>query len=156
MTKRKEKNFVAIAARYAEEMVSRKILACQWTIKACQRQIDDLEKAKCREYAFKFDKEKASRICRFIEMLPHNVFGQLGEAAFKHPGISSGIQAKVNKKPEGTIAKKIHGLLHFCAGSKPTARTLQDQRFFVHAPSFPVPCNAFFTGRIVSPERRSL
>ncbi len=39
MTKAKEKNYVAIAARYAGDVVSGKILACQWTIKACQRQI---------------------------------------------------------------------------------------------------------------------
>jgi phage terminase large subunit-like protein len=71
MTKPKEKNYVAIAARYAGDVVSGKILACKWTIKACQRQIDDLEKAKSKSYLYKFDKEKASRICRFIELLPH-------------------------------------------------------------------------------------
>jgi phage terminase large subunit-like protein len=71
MTRTKEKNYVAIAARYAGDVVSGKILACQWTIKACRRQIDDLEKVKLKSYPYKFDKDKASRICRFIEMLPH-------------------------------------------------------------------------------------
>ncbi|NLX96504.1 MAG: terminase large subunit, partial [Rhodopirellula sp.] len=71
MTKTKEKNYVAIAARYAEDVVSAKIPTCRWTIKACQRQIDDLEKAKSKEYSYKFDKDKGSRVCRFIEMLPH-------------------------------------------------------------------------------------
>jgi phage terminase large subunit-like protein len=71
MTKTKEKNYVAIAARYAGDVVSGKILACRWTIKACQRQIDDLEKAKSKSHPYKFDKEQASRICRFIELLPH-------------------------------------------------------------------------------------
>ena len=71
MTRRKEKNYIAIAERYAKDMVSGKIPACQWTVKACRRQMDDLEKAKSREFPFRFDKEKASRICRFIEMLPH-------------------------------------------------------------------------------------
>jgi phage terminase large subunit-like protein len=54
MTRVKEKNFVAIAARYAGDVVSGKILACQWTVKACQRQIDDLEKAKSKEYPYRF------------------------------------------------------------------------------------------------------
>jgi phage terminase large subunit-like protein len=71
MTRTKEKNYVAIAARYAGDVVSGKILACRWTIKACQRQIDDLEKAKAKSYPYKFDKDNASRICRFIELLPH-------------------------------------------------------------------------------------
>lgn len=71
MTKAKEKNYVAIAARYAGDVVSGKILACKWTVKACQRQIEDLEKAKSKSYPYKFDKEQASRICRFIELLPH-------------------------------------------------------------------------------------
>jgi phage terminase large subunit-like protein len=71
MTRTKDKNYVAIAERYAGGVVSGKIVACQWTIKACRRQIDDLEKAKSKESPYKFDKKKASRICRFIEMLPH-------------------------------------------------------------------------------------
>ncbi len=71
MTRTKEQNYVAIAERYAGDVVSGKILACQWAIKACQRQIDDLEKAKSKSYTYKFDRDKASRICRFIEMLPH-------------------------------------------------------------------------------------
>lgn len=71
MTRRKEKNYIAIAERYVKDMVSGKIPACQWTVKACRRQMDDVEKSKSREFPFRFDKEKASRICRFIEMLPH-------------------------------------------------------------------------------------
>jgi len=71
MTRAKEKNYIAIAARYARDVVSGQTPACQWTIKACQRQIDDLEKAKSKEFPYKFNRKKASRICRFIELLPH-------------------------------------------------------------------------------------
>jgi len=39
MTKSKPRNYVAIAARYAGDVVSGKILACQWTIKAARAQI---------------------------------------------------------------------------------------------------------------------
>jgi integrase len=48
-----------------------KIPACQWAVKACSRQLEDLEKAKRAEFPRTFDHKKASRICRFIEMLPH-------------------------------------------------------------------------------------
>jgi len=39
MTQSKPRNYVAIAARYAGDVVSGKILACQWTIKAARAQI---------------------------------------------------------------------------------------------------------------------
>ena len=71
MTRAKSKNYVAVAERYAGDVVSGKIPACQWTIKACRRQIGDLERAKSREFPYRLDREKASRICRFIEILPH-------------------------------------------------------------------------------------
>ena len=71
MTRAKSKNYVAVAERYAGNVVSGRIPACQWTIKACQRQIGDLERAKSKEFPYRLDREKASPICRFIEMLPH-------------------------------------------------------------------------------------
>jgi hypothetical protein len=52
-------------------VVSGKIFACQWTIKACQRKIEDLESAKSESFPYKFDKDKASCICKCIELLPH-------------------------------------------------------------------------------------
>jgi hypothetical protein len=71
VTRAKEKDYVAIAGQYAADVVSRKIPACQWAVKACRRQLDDLGKEKRGEFPYRFDHEKASRICRFIEMLPH-------------------------------------------------------------------------------------
>jgi phage terminase large subunit-like protein len=70
MTRTKSKNYVATAARYAGEVVSGKIPAREWAVKACRRQLDDLEKAKSKDYPYRLDEKKASRICRFIEMLP--------------------------------------------------------------------------------------
>ena len=65
------KDYVAIAKGYAADVVSGKVPACQWAVKACRRQLDNLEIAKRGEFPYRFDREKASRICRFIEMLPH-------------------------------------------------------------------------------------
>ena len=71
MRQEKRRDYVGIARRYAQDVVSGKIAACKWTVRACRRQLDDLEKAKSREWPYRFDTEKASRICRFIEKLPH-------------------------------------------------------------------------------------
>lgn len=62
------KDYVAIAKRYAEAVVSGKIIACHWVKKACQRQLDDLKRG---DWPYKFDAKKANRICAFVEGLPH-------------------------------------------------------------------------------------
>jgi hypothetical protein len=67
----KARNHVAIARAYAGAVVAGEIPACKWTIKACERQLEDLKKQKSKEWPYKFDHESASRICRFIEKLPH-------------------------------------------------------------------------------------
>ena len=48
VTRAKAKDYVAIAEGYAADVVSGKIPACQWAVKACRRQLDDLEKAEAR------------------------------------------------------------------------------------------------------------
>lgn len=65
------KNYVAIAKRYAEGVVSGKILACDWVKKACWRQLDDLKRQKDKHWPYRFDAKKAARICRFAEGLRH-------------------------------------------------------------------------------------
>ena len=44
-----------------------KIPACHWVKRACLRQRKDLK----RKWAYRFDEESASRVCEFIEQLPH-------------------------------------------------------------------------------------
>jgi phage terminase large subunit-like protein len=65
-----DKNYVAIAKRYAEGVVSGKIIACEWVKKACQRQIGDLKRWS-KSGPYRFDSKKANRICQFAEGLPH-------------------------------------------------------------------------------------
>jgi phage terminase large subunit-like protein len=71
VTRAKAKDYVKIAEGYAADVASGQIPACQWVVKACRRQLDDLERAKSGDFPHRFDKEKASRICEFIELLPH-------------------------------------------------------------------------------------
>lgn len=62
---------VNAATRYARDIVSGRIVACRYVINACQRHIDDLAKSKNKNYPFRFNKEKAEKVCRFIQKLPH-------------------------------------------------------------------------------------
>lgn len=62
------KNYVAIATRYAEQVVAGEIPACRWVRAACQRQLDDLQRA---DWRWTFDERRANRVCRFLELLPH-------------------------------------------------------------------------------------
>jgi len=56
------------ALAYCKAVLAGKILACKWVRLACQRHLDDLKK---KDWPYKFDKGKADRACKFIELLPH-------------------------------------------------------------------------------------
>lgn len=62
---------VNAANQYARDIVGGKILACQLTILACQRHLDDLERAKDPYWPYRFDKNKAERFLRFAQKMPH-------------------------------------------------------------------------------------
>ncbi|AKJ41545.1 terminase large subunit [Pragia fontium] len=62
---------VNAAQQYAREVISGKIPACKYVKLACQRHFDDLEKSKIKDWPYKFDKDKAERVCRFVQLLPH-------------------------------------------------------------------------------------
>lgn len=75
------KDFVAIAAKYAADVVDGRVLACEWVILACKRQINDLARQGSADFPYAFNpelvdtKEKkyfpAVRICTFAELQPH-------------------------------------------------------------------------------------
>lgn len=62
---------VQAANNYIKSVLSGKKPACKWEILACQRQKNDLEASKKPSYPYRFDKDKAEKICKFIENLPH-------------------------------------------------------------------------------------
>jgi phage terminase large subunit-like protein len=45
-------------------------LACKWVKLCCQRHLNDLKASKSEEFLYKFDHERASLPCEFIECLP--------------------------------------------------------------------------------------
>jgi phage terminase large subunit-like protein len=59
------------AEKYADDVLSGKIPACKFVVMACQRFKDDLTKQATRDFPYIFDTEKANRVCRFMELLPH-------------------------------------------------------------------------------------
>ncbi|MCB8889941.1 terminase large subunit [Vreelandella malpeensis] len=62
---------VNAANKYAREVVAKRIPACKEVRQACQRHLDDLKASKSRSYPYRFDKDKAERVCALIHLLPH-------------------------------------------------------------------------------------
>src|SRR5258708_1817007 len=66
-----KRDYSAEARKYCEEVLSGKTPACKWVRLACERQVKDLQRVEQTHFLFTFDEEKAARVCRFIERLPH-------------------------------------------------------------------------------------
>ena len=65
-------NYVDRAKRYALAVINGEILACRYVKAAAQRHLDDLERsATDASWPYRFDEDRASRPCAFIELLPH-------------------------------------------------------------------------------------
>lgn len=67
-----KRDYPAIARQYARDVTKGKIPAGKWIRLQCQRFLDELKVQKKKEFPYKFDSEKAARVCRFIEKLPHS------------------------------------------------------------------------------------
>jgi phage terminase large subunit-like protein len=63
--------FTAGAHQYALDIRSGKRAACQHTIKAAKRYLDDLAKSKRKDWPYQYDIAAAARVCRFIEAMVH-------------------------------------------------------------------------------------
>lgn len=61
------RDYISISNQYIGDVLSGQILACEYVKQACQRQKDDLN----RDFEYSFDVERASKICRFVELMPH-------------------------------------------------------------------------------------
>lgn len=64
--------YAEIAKGYARDVTSGKIPACKSIRLQCRRFLAELKVEKNKAFPFRFDVEKASRVCRFIERLPHS------------------------------------------------------------------------------------
>ena len=62
---------VTAANKYARDVVAGKIPVCRMARLACEKHLTELKKQKEKDFPFRFDKDKAERICKFIQLLPH-------------------------------------------------------------------------------------
>jgi phage terminase large subunit-like protein len=58
----------AAIARHQQRIYSLKVRCNKYVALACERQLNDLKR---KRFAYTFNEEKANRICKFIELLPH-------------------------------------------------------------------------------------
>ena len=66
------RDYAAIAKGYARDVISGKIPAGKSIRLQCQRFVNELKIEKQKAFPYRFDAEKAARVCRFIERLPHS------------------------------------------------------------------------------------
>jgi phage terminase large subunit-like protein len=62
---------VNAAQKYARDIVGGRIPACSYVRAACARHLDDIRASKAKSYPYRFDRDLAERVCRFIQLLPH-------------------------------------------------------------------------------------
>lgn len=63
--------YAAIAQEYARDVIKGRIPACKSIRLQCERFLEELKLQRKRDFPFRFDVDKAERVCRFIERLPH-------------------------------------------------------------------------------------
>lgn len=67
-----QRDYPAIAEGYARDVVAGSIPACKSIRLQCKRFLSELKAQKRKDFPFRFDPEKAGRVCKFIERLPHS------------------------------------------------------------------------------------
>jgi len=62
------RDYIALSNQYIDDVLSGKLLSCEFVKQACRRQREDLAR---EDFEYTFDHDRASHICKFIELLPH-------------------------------------------------------------------------------------
>lgn len=63
--------FLKGADKYARDVVAGRVVACRWVKLACERHLRDLKASKAKDYPYRYDGEKAARVCKFVSLLHH-------------------------------------------------------------------------------------
>ena len=66
-----ERDYPAIAREYASDVVAGSIPAGKHVRLQAQRFLAELKRSRAKDFPFRFDIERATRACRFIEKMPH-------------------------------------------------------------------------------------
>lgn len=62
---------VEAADGYIQGVLSGVVPACKWTALACERQLEDLERAKKKSSPIEWHPELGNKVCKFVELMPH-------------------------------------------------------------------------------------
>ena len=62
------RDYEAISQKYCEDVLTGKILACEYVKMACERQVKDLKRKK---FSFTYEPNRGAKVCGFVELLPH-------------------------------------------------------------------------------------
>jgi len=66
------RDYAAIAAKYARDVVAKRVVACKWVRLAAERHLRDLKRAqKDKAWGYRYDSWHAGDVCDFAEKLPH-------------------------------------------------------------------------------------
>ena len=66
------KDYAAVARQYADDVIAGKIVACKWLRLACERYVQDMERAESDEACpWTFSEWHANDVCDFAEKMPH-------------------------------------------------------------------------------------
>ena len=65
------RDHIAIANQYIDDVLSGRVLACEFVKLACERQRRDLKRRRTADFSYRFDPERAAAPCQFVELLPH-------------------------------------------------------------------------------------
>ena len=63
------RDYDQIAEQYCNDVISGKILACEYVKLACERQVKDLNRQ--RGFPYMYDVSRGAKVCAFVELLPH-------------------------------------------------------------------------------------
>lgn len=66
-----QRDFVALARDYAKDVVAGRIIAGSLVRMACQRHLEGLKQRRSKAYPYKLDATAATKVCRFVELMPH-------------------------------------------------------------------------------------
>ena len=66
-----KKNHSQLAITYAQDILANNIPSCCYVQMAAQRFIDDLEKQGTDDFPYVYDEDRANKVCRFMELMPH-------------------------------------------------------------------------------------
>lgn len=65
------RDYVALAADYQADVLAGRVPACKWVRLACERNRRDLDRPQTPDFPYRFDPDRARRLCQMAEMLPH-------------------------------------------------------------------------------------